>query len=98
MKKVLEILGRTVEVDVAEMGKGLCKMHESDPDMKAVLAFGMLDAGLCELMRGMLRERVLGQFSEHVKDLFPDKIEAFVKECAGEIEKGVYKYAKLMVV
>ena len=96
MKK-LEILDEWVELDVEGLGKGLCKMHESDPDMKAVLAFGMLDAGLCELMRKHLRAKVLSKFSDVVKELFPDKIEAYIKECAGAIEKDVYRHAKMIV-
>jgi len=97
MKKVLEILGRSVELEVEPLGKGLCAMHESDPDMKAVLAFGMLDAGLCELFRRHLKEKVEGMFSAEVKLLFHDKIAAFIKECAGAVEKDVYRHAKMVV-
>jgi len=95
--KELKILDELVQLDVEGLGKGLCKMHESDPDMKVVLAFGMLDAGLCELMRKHLKAKVLSKLSKEAKDLFPDLIEVYIKECAGAVEKSVYKYAKMVV-
>ena len=93
----LEIANRFVEVNTDALAKGLCEMHEMDDDKKAVLAFGMLDHGLCELMRKQLATHVRAQYSTEANELFSARISDFITQCTNDIEKGVYKYAKMVV-
>lgn len=95
--KTLEVLGRTVSINIEALSKGLCELHNSDPDMKAVLAFGMLDHGLCEMMETEIAKKVKAQYSPEANELFADRINGFIKECNNEIAKGVYKYAAMVV-
>jgi hypothetical protein len=96
--KTLEIASRRVSIDTDKLSKGLCDLHASNDEMKAVLAFGMLDAKLCEMFEEQLSSSIRKQFSEIANDLFKTRIESFIKECVNDIEKGVYRYADFMVV
>lgn len=95
--KEIEVSGRSVKIDIEKLSQGLCEMHNEDENIKARLAFGMLDLKLCELMNDMLKERVLKQFSTEAYDLHKLEIDTFIKEASAEISKGVYKYAKMIV-
>lgn len=95
--KVLELLSRKVSVDTDKLSKGLCELHNEDEDKKAVLAFGMLDFELCEMMDKGIKERVMKEFDSITNDLFKSRIDDFIKECQNEVAKGVYKYAKMIV-
>jgi len=98
--KELKILERSVSIDTDKLSKGLCEMHNENPDMKLMLSFGMLDAKLCEIFDQQLAEQVKAKFSEHANDLFKDRIDrikAFIDDCNNEIGKGVYRYAELVV-
>jgi len=94
--KELIILGRSVKVDVDKLSKGLCELHEEDEDKKAVLAFGMLDAQLCEIMEKQLKESIIKEFSPEAYDLFKLRIDQFASDCNNEVAKGVYRYAKMI--
>lgn len=95
--KVLELLGKKVSVDTDKLSKGLCELHNEDEDKKAVLAFGMLDYELCEMMDKGIKERVIKEFDSITNDLFKSRIDNFIKYCQNEVAKGVYKYAKMVV-
>lgn len=95
--KVLELLSRKVSVDTEKLSKGLCELHNEDEDKKAVLAFGMLDFELCEMMDKGISERVKKEFDTITNDLFKSRIDDFIKDCQNEVAKGVYKYAKMVV-
>lgn len=97
MKNKLEIAGRSVTVDIDNMSKGLCDMHNEDQDMKAVLAFGMLDAGLCDMFKRHLTEKIKKEFSPEANEIFKERIKDFIQYVNNEVTKGVYKYAKLIV-
>ena len=93
----MEIGTRFIEVNTDALAKGLCEMHEMDSEKKAVLAFGMLDHGLCEMMRKELSAHVKAQYSTEANELFSARISDFITQCTSDIEKGVYKYAKMVV-
>lgn len=95
--KVLNLIGRTVSIDTDKLSKGLCDLHNEDEEMKAALAFGMLDAKLCDIFETNLTESIKKQFSSVTNQLFKDEIKTFTNECIREIEKGVYSYAKMIV-
>lgn len=96
MKKI-EILGRSVSIDTDQLSKGLCELHNEDENKKAVLAFGMLDFQLCEMFNKMVEEAIIKEFSTVAYTYFKKEIDTFIKDCQNEINKGVYKYAKLIV-
>ncbi len=95
--KVLELLGEKVSVDTDKLSRGLCELHNEDEDKKAVLAFGMLDFELCEMMDKGIKERVIKEFDSITNELFKGRIDDFIKDCQNEVGKGVYKYAKMIV-
>ena len=95
--KVLELLSRKVSVDTEKLSKGLCELHNEDEDKKAVLAFGMLDFGLCEMMDKGIKERIIKEFDTITNELFKGRIDDFIKDCQNEVARGVYKYAKMVV-
>lgn len=95
--KVLELLGKKVSVDTDKLSRGLCELHNEDEDKKAVLAFGMLDFELCEMMDKGIKERVIKEFDSITNELFKGRIDDFIKDCQNEVAKGVYKYAKMVV-
>ena len=94
--KELTILGKTVKIDIDQLSKGLCDLHNEDEDKKAVLFFGMLDAKLCEIMEKGVKKAIIKQFSPETYDLFKSRIDQFAKDCNNEITKGVYRYAKII--
>lgn len=96
MKKI-ELLGKTVSVDTDKLSRGLCELHNDDEDKKAVLAFGMLDFDLCEMMDKGIKERIIKEFDTVTNELFKGRIDDFIKDCQNEVSKGVYKYAKMIV-
>lgn len=96
MKKI-EILGRSVSIDTDQLSKGLCELHNEDENKKAVLAFGMLDFQLCEIMNNGIKERIIKEFTPDTYSLFKKQIDDFIKDCQNEVNKGVYKYAKMIV-
>ena len=95
--KTLQVLGRTVSIDITKLSKGLCAMHEEDEEMKTILAFGMLDAKLCELFEKQLSEAIKKQFSDIANELFKERITVFIKDCNHEVTKGVYSFATMVV-
>ena len=97
MNNTLKVAGRTVTIDIDKLSRGLCDMHNDNEDMKTVLAFGMLDAGLIDMFDKNLKERILSEFSEEAKELFSDRINTFINDVCNEVAKGVYKYANMVV-
>ncbi len=95
--KVIKVMNRTVSLDTDQLSKGLCDLHNEDPDKRAVLAFGMLDFKLCEVFDKAVKERIIEEFGTLAYTYFKDEIDAFIKDCQNEINKGVYKYAKMVV-
>lgn len=95
--KTIELLGKTVTVDTDKLSQGLCELHNEDEDKKAVLAFGMLDFGLCEMMDKGIKERIIKEFDPVTNELFKGRIDDFIKDCQNEVARGVYKYAKMVV-
>lgn len=95
--KVLELLGKTVSVDTDKLSKGLCELHNDDDYKKAVLAFGMLDFELCEMMDKGISKKVKNEFDSITNDLFKSRIDDFIKDCQNEVAKEVYKYVKMVV-
>lgn len=90
-------MGRKVEIDTDALSKGLCDLHNQDEDKRTILAFGMLDNALCEMMRKHLKAKVKEQFSSVVNQMWDEEIDTFCADCSNEIEKGVYGYAKMVV-
>jgi len=95
--KTIELLGKTVSVDTERLSKGLCELHNEDEDKKAVLAFGMLDFELCEMMDKGISKKVKNEFDSITNDLFKSRIDDFIKDCQNEVARGVYKFAKMVV-
>ena len=95
--KTLEILGKKVTIDTEKLSEGLCDLHNQDEGKRTMLAFGMLDHGLCEMFDKILMEKVRSQYSSDAVELFGGRIDKFVTECSNEIQKGVYQYAKMVV-
>ena len=93
----LTIRGKTVTVDMDALSKGLCEMHNEDEEKRTILAFGMLDAKLIEIFERNFSKKIKAQFSEGANVLYQEEIESFIKRCSNEIEKGIYKYAKIVV-
>lgn len=94
----LKILSRCVKVDTEKLSKGLCKMHEEDEDKRAVLAFGMLDAKLCEIFAENLSKSIKAEFSDVANMIYKDEIKAFIKEVNNAVTKGIYKHIKIIFV
>jgi hypothetical protein len=94
--KELILLSKSVKVETDKLSKGLCAMHEEDEEKRAVLAFGMLDAKLCEIFSENLSKSIKAQFSEVTNMIYEDEIKAFVKEVNNEVTKGVYRYIKII--
>jgi hypothetical protein len=97
MNNILNISGRTVTINIEALSKGLHDLHAEDEDKKAVLAFGMLDHGLCELMETNLAQSIKKEFSPEANELFKERIETFISDVNSEIAKGVYQHAKMIV-
>lgn len=95
--KTLEVSGKTIKIDTEKLSKGLCDLHNQNKDMKTMLAFGMLDAKLCEMFKKNLSQSIKGQYSDLSNELFEQRINTFINECVNEIERGVYSYAKMVV-
>lgn len=96
--KTLEIAGRTVEVNTAPMAKKLYDIHIVDESRKAVLSFGMLDAGLCDEVETKIKIAVESKYSPETNELFKSRIKKFVAECMLEITVGVYGHAKHFMI
>jgi hypothetical protein len=95
--KTFELLGKTVTIDTEKLSKGLHDLHAEDDNKATILAYGMLDAQLCELMEKGLKEAIIGQFEPITYDLFKLRIDEFIRDTTNEVINGVYKYAKMIV-
>jgi hypothetical protein len=94
----LILLKRRATIDTEALAKGLSEMHEENPDLKAIWAFGMLDHDLCEMFEKSLFESINNSFSSVIQMAFDNEIKKFSKDCFAEISKRAYSYAKNMVV
>jgi len=94
MKK-LTVLGRTIMVNIDGLSKQLCELHEKDDSIRAVLAFGMLDATLCSIFETGIKESVKRRFSTQDNDVFGIRIDDFIKEINNEVIRWEYKYIKI---
>lgn len=79
--KTIELLGKTVSVDTEKLIKGLWVLHNEDEEKRAILAFGMLDFELCEMMDKGISKKVKNEFDSITNDLFKSRIDDFIKDC-----------------
>jgi hypothetical protein len=86
-----------VKCDTNELSKALCNLHEQAPDIALRLSFGLLDHDLVTEFAKAVTLGIENQFDASHQVLYAEEIEAFVDKCLHEIEKGVYKHAKMIV-
>lgn len=94
--KIFELLGKTVSIDTDKLSRCLSELHNEHEDKKTVLAFGMLDFKLCELMEKEIKKSIIKQFDDFTYELFKSRIDDFIKEVQKEVFSGVYKYSKMI--
>ena len=95
--KEIEIAGRKVSINIDAVAEGLHELHAEDPNKKAILAFGMLDAGIMEQASKDLNELIKSKFSAEANEIFAGRIKEFIKDCEHKIAVGIYQRAKMVV-
>lgn len=98
MSKSIKLFGKTVTVNTEKLSKGLCEMHEADPDMRMRLSIGLIDHQLCEMCSKNLAESIKKEFSATTKAIYEEELDSFIKDCNNEIQKGIYSHATCMIV